>query len=111
MPKKHIIENRRLGKFEVSIDLINESYPILSILFSDVLVIVAEVLVERDAIRYVGISENFAIVLEGAQIPFYKINVRQTVSYLEIVWVEIKEKDIKDPVVIELEVNTKKKDF
>ncbi len=103
MAKKHIIENRRLGKFEVSIDLINDAYPMLSLLFSDVLIIVAEVLVERDAIRYVGISDNFAIVLEGASIPFYKITVRQIESYLEIVWIQCKEQNLKDPVSIKWE--------
>ncbi len=103
MAKNHIIENRRLGKFEISIKLINEANTLLSLLFSDVLIIVAEVLVERDSIRYVGISDNFSIVLEGAQIPFYKIEVRQVESYLEIVWIQVKEKDLKDPVNVKWE--------
>ncbi len=105
MAKKHIIKNRRLGRFEVSIDLINDAYPILSIIFSDILIIVAEVLVERDAIRYVGISDNFDTVLEGAQIPFYNIQVREVEEYLEIDWKKCEEKNMTDPVSIKWNSN------
>ncbi len=98
MAKGHIIHDRRLGRFEVSIKLINETRSTLALLFSDVLIVVCEVLVERDSIRYIGISDNFNVVEEGGQIPFYQINVRQVESYLEVVWVKTEERNLKDPI-------------
>lgn len=65
----------RLGRFEVSTELIREFGTKISPLFKDVIVTRAEGLWHKGTIEYIGFSDKFEPVLEGEVIPSYRVMV------------------------------------
>ena len=66
------MKNRRLGKFFISLKVIDQ-YPIeLKRLFYNVLIIRAETLYWNNTIEYTAISQYFDEIAEGCEPPIYK---------------------------------------
>lgn len=67
-----IIKDRRIGRFQVSIDLINGITPEgRKALFGSVIVLKAEMLLHADMIEYTAICDSFAPVGDGKLIKLY----------------------------------------
>ena len=64
---------RRIGRFHIDRHLIDNQPEDVLRLLRDILIVRAEMRYDRDAIEYVGISENFAPVPEGCITPEYYI--------------------------------------
>jgi len=68
-----MLENKRRGRFKISIRSINEdSYAVQTVL-SEVIVIEAYVSAMDECIHYAGISSHFSPVDLGAIIPEYEV--------------------------------------
>jgi hypothetical protein len=68
----NIIKDRRLGRFRVSIDLLNEmTAEERRALFGAVIVWKAEILGPIDQVEYTAVCAEFALVGEGDLIPQY----------------------------------------
>lgn len=62
---------RRLGKFSFTRDFIEECPQIAQEILSTVIVVRAEMLYDRDAIEYVGLSHSFESLPCGVAAPHY----------------------------------------
>ena len=66
------IKNRRLGKFYITFDAIEDDYNYICKVMGEVIVIRAETLLHMDSIEYIAISKHFDIVEPGFKMPEYK---------------------------------------
>ena len=67
-------KDRHLGRFDVSIQMIDEYPDTVRHVMKDIIVIKAECICHKDCIRYVGISEKlFGVVKIGHEIPKYQL--------------------------------------
>lgn len=67
--------HRKLGKFTISIDLIENDPGIVFTIMSTVIPVRAEYMFENNAIEYVGICHNFEVISLGEIAPRYKAYV------------------------------------
>lgn len=66
---------RRLGKFTISWDLIEDNPEIVRELLSKMIVIRAETMYHYRHIEYVALCEDFEVLSEGCRIPDYDIQI------------------------------------
>jgi hypothetical protein len=75
--KARPIAERRLGKFRIVTDFLREEWPKLLPLFARVVIVRAETEFVSDSIIYTGLSDDFEIVDEGMETPWYTIQITQ----------------------------------
>lgn len=68
---------RRLGRFLVSRTLLREQPEQLKPLFSEMIVVEAQMRWERDSVEYLAMSDRFEVVEEGVMCPLYEITFRK----------------------------------
>lgn len=67
-----IIKNRRLGKFRISAEIINNEPGTVTFLMSQCIIVRAEMMWECSGIEYVAISRHFDEVPTGNIVPEYE---------------------------------------
>lgn len=72
----NIIKDRRIGRFRISLPLINDQPASCMALLSKVLVLKAELSITDDLIEYVAICDAFSEVRVGDVIPCYRPELR-----------------------------------
>lgn len=69
--------SRRLGKFTIPRDIIEDTPALAQEILSTVIVVRAEMLWDRDALEYIGISHSFESLPCGARAPWYDYIMEQ----------------------------------
>jgi hypothetical protein len=74
---KQSVSRKRIGKFWISLNLINENHDEIVSMFHELSIIIvrAEVICSRDAIEYVGVSPNFKEIEPQFVLPEYTLLV------------------------------------
>lgn len=71
-----MIADRRIGYFEMDTEVINDAPEIARMIMSEVIILHAETLIWKKAIRYVAVCAAFDEQPEGvAEVPTYDIEV------------------------------------
>jgi hypothetical protein len=68
-----MIKDRRMGRFRVSVELLDKGSDALKSFMSSVLILRAEYDFSFDAVEYMGIHERFRELAEGDAAPYYDI--------------------------------------
>lgn len=79
-----ILNNRRIGKFSISIEVINENPKLILEVMSRVIVVKAELIAYRDEVEYHGISQEFDTIARGSMIPEYKIVITDLEGKIDV---------------------------
>lgn len=74
---KHILEDRRLGRFVIPLEFINGDPNAVRIALAGVIVVQSDVRIASDDIEYFGICDEFSQVESGSIIPTYKAVLRK----------------------------------
>ena len=69
---------KRLGKFNVSLDLIEQCPEVVKSVLSHMIVLKAETLYHTHTIEYVAMCDEFDVVPEGYVVPYYEIEINET---------------------------------
>ncbi len=73
-----MLKERRIGRFEVPVEIINENPDVVRAIMGEVIVLKADVLYHRKAMLYDAICPQFDEADEGVlDLPFYDINVAE----------------------------------
>ena len=64
-------KKKKLGKFSLPIDLIENSPQVVKTLMGYMIVVRAEHMYDSDAIEYTAISDHFAPLEDGKKVPTY----------------------------------------
>ena len=83
---KNLIEERRVGTFEISYDLIKLNWRDVLLLMRDVIIVRAEMMVHKNSIEYIAYSPKFEICEEGIISPLYQPEVHQAGKKKIIKW-------------------------
>lgn len=75
-----VIGQRRLGKFSISLEVMQNNWESITKLFSFVVVLDARYDFCRNAIDYIGVCSKFDGVEEGMEAPKYDLNLVETVG-------------------------------
>lgn len=86
-----VLKSRRLGRFRLAIELINEMPEAARVVTSQLTAIVrSTVRVEMSDIEYVALCEAFPEVPEGNQLPLYAPTLRKrtdgTIEFCDWIW-------------------------
>jgi len=63
--------NRRLGRFKIEVDLIENKLDLVKIVLDEIVVVEAEFHFDDQCVHYLGISDKFKEVEEGNMAPHY----------------------------------------
>lgn len=66
-----IINDRRIGRFRIGVEMINAYPDGCRAIFSKVIILDAMLVVHNDELEYIAICEAFAPINEGEQVPLY----------------------------------------
>jgi hypothetical protein len=78
--------NRRLGRFHVSRELLNQQPEKLKPIFANVIVVEAQMRWVSDSVEYLAMSDRFERVPYGQMAPFYDIQFHEDKYYLSTLY-------------------------
>ncbi len=81
-----MLEDRRVGRFSVSAEIINEAPDVMRQIMGYVIVIRAESMLYNNSIEYHAICEDFDVLTEGEMLPEYNVLCSQDDDTLTVTW-------------------------
>lgn len=82
-----MLTNRRIGKFNIEIDVINDAPEVVQQVMGDVIVIRAEALLQTNMVEYHALCDSFEEVEDGVVVPEYDLMYDSVTS--KIIWTKV----------------------
>lgn len=84
----NILSNRRLGRFSISLEIIDDSPEVVQGILGSGIVIGAEVNMATGTIEYLMLNDDFEEVPDAQEAPVYDLKVEEREDGYNIEWVK-----------------------